>query len=76
MPEDKPKRKKQTNTKLYAQYYGMAFQLFGLLLVSMLIGLQIDKYLGNETKYVAVLFCLIVLIAYFYKLIVVLGKNK
>ena len=76
MPEETKKKKKHTNTQIYAQYYGMAFQLFGLLLASMLIGLQIDKYLGNETKYVAVLFCLIVLIAYFYKLIVVLGKNK
>ena len=76
MPDKSPEKKKKTNTQLYAQYYGMAFQLFGLLLVSMLIGLQIDKYLGNDTKYVAVLFCLIVLIAYFYKLIVILGKNK
>ena len=76
MSKEAPKKKRPTNTKLYAQYYGLAFQLFGLLIVSMLIGLQIDKYLGNETKYIAVLFCVIVLIAYFYKLIVVLGKNK
>ncbi|MBT8191458.1 MAG: hypothetical protein HKO89_05070 [Saprospiraceae bacterium] len=68
--------KRQERIKVYARYSGMAFQIFGLLLVAMLIGKQIDLWMGNEKYYFAAGLSVVVLIAWFYKLIIELGKKE
>lgn len=62
--------------KSYAQYSGMAYQLFGLLAISVFGGLKLDAYLGNEKKYCTAVICLLVLFAYFYKITVSTMKKK
>ena len=67
--------KRQERIKAYARYSGMAFQIFALLLISMLIGKQIDKWMGNEKYYFAAGLSVVALIIWLYKLIVELGKK-
>ena len=73
---DNRKKSRKENIKTYSQYYGMAFQIFGLLIVSMLIGLKLDEYFNNETNYIAALLTVIVLVAYLYKVVYTLSKDN
>jgi len=69
------KKIKDKNVRIYSQYYGMAFQIFGLLIVSMLIGMKLDSYFNNETNYIAAFLTVIVLVAYLYKVVYTLSKE-
>jgi len=64
---DKPTRNKKI--KNYAKYSGLAYQIFGLLAVSIFIGIKADDYFGNETRYITAGLCLLSLLSFFYRLI-------
>ena len=73
--DDKKKTSTSDGIKTYAQYSGMAFQLFALLLISMWIGMKLDEYFGNETYYIAAGMSVLALVAYLYNVVRVLGKK-
>ena len=57
------------------KYSGIAFQLVGLLLVSIFLGKKIDSWLGNEKAYCTALLIILVFSAYMYKLYIELMKE-
>lgn len=61
--------KNNERIRVYARYSGMAFQLFGLLAVAVFLGLKADAYFQFDNKYLTAVFCLLVLFAYFYKMV-------
>lgn len=52
----------------YTKYSGLAYQIFGLLAVTVFLGLKADAHFGNKTQYITAISCLVVLVAFFYKL--------
>lgn len=68
MTDQKPKTNRQ-RTKAYVKYSGMAYQLFGLLALSIYLGIKLDAYLGNEKRYMTALICLIVLTGFLYNVV-------
>lgn len=69
---DKQDRKKQARD--YVRYSGMAMEMFGLLLVLVLVGRYIDRWMGNEKNYVTAALTIIGLFGYLYKLYIQLIK--
>jgi F0F1-type ATP synthase assembly protein I len=74
--KEQNKKDSPQNMKSYAQYYGMAFQIFGLLIVSMLIGMKLDSYFNNDTNYIAAILTVVVLVAYLYKVVYTLSQKQ
>jgi hypothetical protein len=69
MSLDREKRQEGIRkVKAYTKYSGMAYQIFGLLAVTIWLGLKADAYFGNESKLITAGASLVVLIAYLYKL--------
>lgn len=68
-------KKKHHKVKSYVRYSGMAYQLFGLLALSIFLGLKADAYFSNEKKLITAVLSLVVLVAYFYRLTVELNKK-
>lgn len=75
-PTDK-KAKKTIALRKYAKYTGIAYQMIGLVAISVFFGLKADKYYGNEnSKYITVVSVMIVFGAFMYRLYVTLIKNN
>lgn len=68
LPHKKPTDKKKSSNE-FMKYGGMATSLFVIMFVMWWIGNQIDEYIGNEQPYIGLLFIVVSLFAYFYKLI-------
>lgn len=70
-------RDKRNNTiRSYAKYSGLAYQLVGLVVVSLFLGLKADKYFGNtDNNYITAILVLVVFFAYMYRLYIILIKN-
>lgn len=68
-------KSKNNQVRAYAKYSGMAFQLFGLLAVTVFLGMKADEYFGFTTNYLTATFSILVLFAYFYKLVKVTSNN-
>lgn len=66
--EDKSKTK-TPNSGEWLKYSGLAFQMFGILLIGWLGGSWIDSKIGFEKPIIGTSLTFIFLIAYFYKLI-------
>lgn len=64
----KEKDKKGTSSEVL-KYAGMATTLFLMMFVMYWVGHKIDDYIGNKQPYVALVFVVVSLVAYFYKLI-------
>jgi len=64
--------KKTDRTKVirkYAKYSGVAYQMIGLVAVSVFFGLKADKYFGNEeSKYITVIAVIVVFTSFMYRL--------
>ena len=67
MKNDSNKENVKRKVQSYAKYSGMAYQLIGLLFVTIWLGIKADEYMGNERKYITALASLLVLFAFFYK---------
>lgn len=67
---DKRKKRQEgiRKVKAYTKYSGMAYQIFGLLAVTIWLGLKADAHFENDSKVITAGASLIVLIAYLYKL--------
>lgn len=78
MSQSSDKRAKKTKTiKRYAKYTGLAYQMIGLVGISVFLGLKADKYYGNEdSKYITVIAVIIVFAAFMYRLYVTLIKQN
>lgn len=70
------KKRKAGKVKAYVKYSGIAYQLFGLIAVSIFLGLKADKYFQFETKYITAGLTLLVFFAYMYKLSITVMKDK
>ena len=71
------KAKAKRKIKSYVKYSGLAYQLIGLLVVAIFLGLKADAYMGNEKEYITALACILVLFSFFYKVYVSLyGPSK
>ena len=75
-PHRNKEESKKRNLRSFSKYYGMAFQIFGLLLVSMFIGKELDKYFNNEINYIAAFLPIVVLVAYLYKVVHTLSQDN
>mgnify|MGYP000282612159 CR=1 FL=1 len=78
MSQPSKKRAKRTKTiRRYAKFSGLAYQMIGLVAVSVFLGLKADKYYGNEdSKYITVVLVIIVFAAFMYRLYIILIKDK
>jgi len=56
-------------SKDYLKYTGIAFQMFFLLLLGWFIGGYLDSLFEFDKPYLALLFMIILLIGYLYKLV-------
>jgi len=65
----KPTDPDKSNQKFYARYYGMAFQLFGLLIAAYFLGDFLDGYFGFEKPIVTMISFLVVIFAYLYAVV-------
>lgn len=70
-PEKKPK-----GVSAYLKYSGLAFQMAGIIFLSILIGQQLDSYWGLQKPYATVVISLIGLTGFMYKLYIDLMKDK
>ena len=59
-------KKKKVNS--YLKYSGMAFQMAGVILVSIFLGKWLDQKMANETPYCTILLTLLLFGGYMYKL--------
>lgn len=66
--------KKKKSLFKYTKYSGLGYQLIGLLAVAIYGGLKADSYFGFENNYLTALFSIIVLFAFFYKVIRLTSK--
>lgn len=72
------KEKKQKNIKkihAYTKYSGIVYQIFGLLAVTIFLGLKADAYFGNESKLITAGASLFVLLTYLYKVSITVMKK-
>ena len=66
---DKNKADKTKTIRKYAKYSGIAYQMIGLVAMSVFLGLKADKYFGNEeSKYITVFLVIVVFTAFMYRL--------
>jgi len=70
------KQEKNKKIRAYSKYSGLAYQLFGLLALTIFLGMKADKYFGNETQYITGISSILVLFAFFYKLIIDLNLRQ
>jgi hypothetical protein len=63
------------NSKSYMQYTGLAFQLAGILLISIFAGKKIDVYFGFSKPYITALLSMMALVGFMYKLYLDLIKT-
>jgi len=73
---DSPKYKKQKKVQAYTKYSGIAYQMFGLLALSIFLGLKADAYFGNEKKIITAFGTLFILFTFLYKLYLDLNRKK
>lgn len=69
------KTKRIRKVHSYTKYSGLAYQIFGLLGVTIFLGLKADAYFGNKSQYITAFSSIIVLVAFFYKLNITLNKK-
>ena len=68
-PSDKNKTEKTKVIRKYAKYSGVAYQMIGLIAISVFLGLKADKYFGNEdSKYITVFIVIVVFSSFMYRL--------
>lgn len=63
-------------SRSYLKYSGIAFQLVGLLIVSIFLGKKIDAWLETEKAYFTALLVILVFSVYMYKLYIDLMKEN
>lgn len=73
MMEQEDKRKQ---LKTYARYSGMAAEMFGLLIVMVIIGKKLDAWMENQKAYMTALLVFVGSAGYLYKLYLELTKPK
>lgn len=62
--------------KSYVKYSGMVYQLFGLMAVTIFLGLKADSYFEFESKYITAFATLFVIIAFLYKVSITVTNDK
>lgn len=67
---------KQKGVQAYLKYSGLAFQMAGIIFLSIIVGRQIDDYLKLEKPYATVVLSLLGLTGFMYKLYIDLMKDK
>ena len=75
MPELNKRQKQIKKVRAYTKYSGMAYQLFGMLAVTVYFGLKADAYFGHESKLITAGLCLFVLVGYLYKVSITVMKK-
>ncbi len=76
MLDDKKKRQEGIKkVKSYTKYSSMAYQIFGILAVTIWLGLKVDAHFGNEKKIITAGASLFVLITYLYKVSITVLKK-
>lgn len=68
--------KKQKGVQAYLKYSGMAFQMAGIIFLSIILGRQMDYYFNLEKPYITVVLSLVGLTGFMYKLYIDLMKDK
>lgn len=63
-------------SRSYLKYSGLAFQLVGLLVLSIFLGKKIDAWLETEKAYFTALMVILVFSLYMYRLYIDLMKEK
>ncbi|MBK8622673.1 MAG: AtpZ/AtpI family protein [Saprospiraceae bacterium] len=71
-PEKKSTFRK--SSKSYVQYTGLAFQLAGILLISIFAGKKLDIYFGFSKPYITAILSMVALVGFMYKLYLDLMK--
>jgi hypothetical protein len=74
--ESKNKPSFRKSSKSYMQYTGLAFQLAGILLISIFAGKKIDLYFGFSKPYITALLSMMALVGFMYKLYLDLIKSS
>jgi hypothetical protein len=65
---DRKKKKARPGSNSNMKYAGLATTMFFSLFIMWKIGSQVDLYLKNEIEYFGLLFVILTLFAFFYKL--------
>lgn len=74
--KEKDKRKaKIKKIHSYTKYSGIVYQIFGLLAVTIFLGLKADAYFGNENKFITAGASLFILLTYLYKISITVMKK-
>lgn len=63
------KKSRKKTSKEYMKYAGLATTLFVLMFVSYYLGNLLDKQLELDKPYIGLLFLIIVMAGYFYKIV-------
>ncbi len=67
--KDSKRLTERRDVKAYMKYSGMAFQIVVYILVGVLLGKQIDRWLETQKPYFTLLLSILFLAAYFIKLV-------
>jgi F0F1-type ATP synthase assembly protein I len=59
----------------YLKYAGLAFQLFALLFIGAWLGGRVDKWLHTADPYFTILFILLFMAGFFYRLVKELNRK-
>lgn len=62
------KKKNSKGANQYLKYSGIAFQLFFFLFIAVYAGKYTDAYLGTTKPYFTIVFLLVALVGFFYKI--------
>lgn len=64
-----PKKRPVKGLKDFARYSGMAFQMFGIIFITIWGGIKLDKVAGNETPVFTIILSLLGVFAAIYTVI-------
>jgi len=67
---NKPESKQHSDkVKVYLKYSGMAFQIVAYIIVGILLGKQLDKWVGTDRPYFTAFGAILFLLVFFVKLV-------
>lgn len=69
----KKDKSNKNSSKEYMKYAGLATSMFFTLFIMWWIGSKIDAYIGNEISYIGLLFMILTLFAFLYKIVTTLS---
>ncbi|MFC2125573.1 AtpZ/AtpI family protein [Bacteroidota bacterium] len=79
MKTESPKKnnssKKQNQSRNYARYSGLAFQMLASILIGLWLGMKVDEWMGNETPIFTAISILLFIFASLYLTIKSLPKQ-